>query len=237
MLAGVLSAQAGFKVSADTYGIINIPIGSGMNSVGISLLPMPGDTAAVQNIVLSEGLTKADKESDADKLYVYNGSGYTIYWLNTNAVWYTTDNEPASLTVAPGNAMWIKAQMGGKTIYQMGTIASAATNSVALVNGNNFIANPFPADLNLATINWDGVAAKEKFTMATADLIRVWRIDGTGYDTFYYVNAAAYPAQTGWYNANTYQKNTEILAGEGFWFVRKNTELTAPLKVGNPFVQ
>lgn len=235
LLVGTVSAQAAFVPSDDTYAIINIPIDAGMNAVGISLLPMPGDTDAVQNIVLPEGLTSADALSDADQLNVFNGTGYTVYWLNnatTPPTWYT-NNLPSSPSVAPGNAMWIKAKTGGKSVYQIGKIASDATRSVSLKAGNNFIANPFPADLNLTNVNWTAVAAENKFTISTADLIRIWT--GAGYKTLMYIEGSG--ETTGWYDANTYKLAKEIPAGEGFWFFGRSLELPGTISVSNPFVQ
>ncbi len=237
LLSGVISAHAGVAISDNIYGIINIPIVEGMNAVGINLLPMPGNNNAIENLIPVEDLTAAAEQSNADKVYVFNGTSYVVYWLDGSvspAVW-KQDATVSSPEVNPGQAVWIRAGAAG-TIYQLGTLASDASRTVTLANGNNFVANPYPNDLDLATdVDWVGVAAPEKFSMMTADLIRVWT--GSGYDTFYYVQSGAHPSATGWYNANTYQKATSIPAGEGFWFFRRNTDMTGNLVITTPFVQ
>lgn len=239
MLTGMLSARAEEAISEATYAIINIPISIGMNAIGISLLPMPGATTAVEDIVLPEGLTAAASGENRDKLHVFNGSTYDIYQLTDNTT--TTNwvgNSESSITADPGDAMWLEAKAAG-TIYQIGTVEDGATVTLSLVDGNNFIANPYPADLdvNLATIDWSGIATAEKFTLFDADLIRVW--NGTdGYNTFYYVEAAGYPEATGWYNANEATKAaaTDIPAGTGFWFYRRTAKGSAtPVTIPTPF--
>jgi len=239
MLAGALSAQAGVAISEATYGIINIPIIAGMNAVGINLLPMAGETNIVENIILTDGLTAAAEQGNADLLHIYNGTGYTTYWLdsnNDNPVWRGDVDSPA---VAPGSAMWILAKSGG-TVYQIGTVASAKSTTIVLVNGNNFIANPFADELDLTTVDWHNVGAQDKFTSNKADLLRVY--DGSalipGYITYYYVESSK-PAEsesTGWYETMSQTKAPAIPAGEGFWFYRRNTGMTGNITINNPFV-
>lgn len=232
MLSGMLVAQAASVASENIYGIINIPTMVGMNALGINLNPMPGETAAIENIILLDGLTAAATIGDADKLYIFNGIDYTTYWLDSSGATTVWNGVGGSPNVAPGNAMWIKTHTAG-TIYQIGEIATGTTVDIPIETGNNFIANPFPADFDLASFDWSGVAVAEKFSIATADLIRTW--DGSEYSMFYYIEAADYPEVTGWYNANTYDLVTEIPAGEGFWFFRRGNSLTSPITVPNPF--
>lgn len=231
MLTGMLSAHADVAISEATYGIINIPIIAGMNAIGISLLPMPGVDNAVENIVLPEGLTATTQQGTADKLYVFNGdAGYNIYWLdenNGNPVW---NKDGVSHVASPGDGMWINAQAPG-TVYEIGLVAGAET-IIPLKGGNNFIANPYPADLNLANVTWTGVAAANKNTMRKADLLRTWNAATEEYTTFFYVENDMDP--TGWYHANTYQLAPEIPAGEGFWFFSRNATLDASITITKP---
>lgn len=235
MLTGMLSAQADVAISADTYGIINIPIIEGMNAIGISLLPMPEATTAVEETVLTDGLTASTETGSADKLYVFNGTDYLTYFLDSSGETpsWNGDSNPA-VTAILGNAMWIKSQ-AADTIYEVGRIASEATRNIALKSGeNNFIANPFPSDLNLATVTWSGVAAPGKKRKSDADLLLVWDAINSAYTTYFYVEVSG--IATGWYSGQPSTLATEIIvpAGEGFWFYRKSA-LATDLSIANPF--
>lgn len=237
LLAGTLSAQAAFVASGDTYAIINIPIAEGMNAVGINLLPMPGETNLVQNIILPDGLATGSSASTAASLYLFNGSDYEIYWLDNTAGTNWTDST-ASPTANPGAGMWIKSP-AACTIYQMGRVSADASINIPCDEINNtFVANPYPAALDFdgegSKINWDGVAVGAT-KLKNSDLIRIW--NGVGYDTYYYyVNEAPAAADlTGkWYNASGDSAPT-IPAGEGFWFFRRGGTASINIPIASPF--
>lgn len=226
MLVGAMSAQAAFVASDNIYGIINIPIVPGMNAVGISLLPMPGATNLVQNIMLPEGLDEGTDVTTADDLYIYSGGSYGAgYWYAGNNVWTNNSGSPAA---APGIGLWINSATTTTNLYQIGAMPTAASIAVPATTGNNFIVNPYPAPLDFdgagATVDWTGVAASGKMSAKTADLIRLW--NGIGYDTYYYVQVEGYAAYTGWYNVSDLSRPPSIPAGEGFWFIRRTANVT-----------
>lgn len=238
MLVGTVSAQAAFVPSGETYGIINIPIAVGMNAVGINVLPMSGDNTDVQNVIVGTELVSGESQESAAAMYIFNGTGYNIYWLSNTGVTVTNwTNGGSAPTANPGTGMWIKSPTAC-TIYQMGLVPTNATINIACAaTSNTFIANPYPIALDFdgagSKIDWTGVAVGAK-RLSAADLIRVW--NGVGYDTYYYYYNADAPGSTGWYNASGDPAPT-IPAGEGFWFFRRAGTGSVNVPFTNPFAE
>ena len=239
MFLGALSAQADVAISDNIYGVINIPISVGLNSIGINVLPLPGDTNLVQSLMIPNASMDVGTDlTTGDNLYTYStGVGYSKYWLadqNGTNVWINGEGVKPAAT--PGMGMWIKAS-GPTTLYQVGLVSTNATRTVDCPVGNTFVASPYAGIIDFdganSDVNWTGVAASEKYDIFTADLIKIW--DGVGYKTYYYFNNATYPAYTGWYDAEG-NRPSEIDAGKGFWFVRRTENLnTTAITFGKPF--
>ena len=239
MLLGALSAQAGVAVSDNIYGIINIPITVGLNSIGINVLPLPGDSNLVQSLIVpNASMVVGESLTTGDNLYTYSTvtHTYTKYWLadqNGTNVW--KNEESVMPTATPGMGVWIKAA-NTTTLYQVGLVATNATRSIECPVGNTFIASPYAGlvdfDGAYSSVNWTNVAASEKYDLFTADLIKIW--DGTGYKTYYYFDNPAYSQYTGWYDAEG-NRPSEIDAGKGFWFVRRTENANAAITFGKPF--
>ena len=239
MLLGALSAQAGVAVSDNIYGIINIPITVGLNSLGINVLPLPGDSNLVQSLMApNASMDTGLSLTTGDNLYTYSTSGgYSKYWLaNQNGTNVWINGSGVMATATPGMGVWIKAA-GATTLYQVGLVATNTTRSVDCPVGNTFVASPYAGLVDFdganSDINWTNVAASAKYDIFTADLIKIW--DGVGYKTYYYYDNASYPAYTGWYNAEG-ARPSEIDAGKGFWFVRRTANATTTaITFGKPF--
>ncbi len=228
MLAGALSAQAAFVPSDNIYGIINIPIVPGMNAIGVSLLPISGST--VNDVVLPDGLVSGE---EGDKLTTWVGGTSQTYYLATGNVWTNGTAAPAATS---GQGMWINRKAGGSTtnIYALGLVPTVENINVEVELGHNFIANPYPSALDVdgedSDINWSTVASSGK-TAINGDLLRIWT--GTKYDTFYFFNNGSV---SGWYSSdNKGRRPRPILAGEGFWFQRKDTQISTDIAVPRPF--
>ena len=238
MFLGALSVQADVAVSDNIYGIINIPISVGLNSIGINVLPLPGDTNLVQSLMApNASMDNGTDLTTGDNLYTYSTSGgYSKYWLanqNGTNVWINGSGVMPAAT--PGMGLWIKAS-GSTTLYQVGLVATNATRSIDCPVGSTFIASPYAGLVDFdganSDVNWTGVAASEKYDLFTADLIKIW--DGVGYKTYYYFDNASYPDYTGWYDAEG-NRPSEIDAGKGFWFVRRTENANAAITFGKPF--
>lgn len=227
MIVGAMTAQAAFVSSGNIYGIINIPIEAGMNAVGISLLPV--DPAADPiDVIVPDGLNAGTQEV-ADSLWIYTGADYYKYYLAPGGVWTDGKNGPE---VLPGMGVWVKAS-APTTIYQVGLVSDAVSIEIATPSmGATFVANPFPADLDVeAAIDWTDIATAG--TANTADRLLVWT--GTAYNQFYWFDNGT-PEYTGWYSTdNKGRRPPEIPAGEGFFFQRKTEKHNAPIVVNNPF--
>lgn len=220
--------QAAFVPSDNIYGIINIPIVPGMNAIGVSLLPISG--SAIHDVVLPEGLAQGD-ESTGDKLTTWDGTSHTYYLVAGN-VW---TNGVASPAATMGQGMWINRVSGTSTnIYAIGLVPTATTQNVPLSFGHNYISNPYPSALDVdggdSDINWLTVASAGK-TAINGDLLRIWT--GTKYDTFYFFNNGSI---SGWYSTdNKGRRPRLILAGEGFWFQRRDAGISTAIAVPSPF--
>lgn len=230
LIAGVMSAQAAFVSSDNIYGIINIPIVAGMNAVGVSLLPVDPIADRIHDVILPEGLT-AGNSSTGDGLWIY-GTTYDKYYLTSEGnVWTNGTVAPAATL---GLGAWIKAANPG-TIYQIGIVTNAATFEVpTAATGHSFIANPFPADLDVdgpdSMIDWSEVASWNKNAL-TGDRLLIWT--GTKYDTYYYFNNGNSEID-GWYSTDNKGRRPPVIpAGAGFFFQRK-TEDVDQVEVFNP---
>ena len=228
LIAGTfMSAQADYVASDNIYGIINVPIVAGMNAVGVSLLPMDPAADRLHDVILPEGLTAGTQE-EADGLWLY-GAEYDKYYLATGNVWTNGSAAPAATL---GMGAWIKAANSG-TIYQIGIVSNVASVAVgAAAMGATFMANPYPADLDVdgvdSMIDWSGVAAMDKNAL-TGDRLMIWT--GTKYDTFYWFNNGSI---SGWYSADNKGRRPPLIpAGEGFFFQRKTSDAD-PVVVANP---
>jgi hypothetical protein len=228
LIAGTfMSAQADYVASDNIYGIINVPIVAGMNAVGVSLLPMDPAADRLHDVILPDGLTAGTQEA-ADGLWLY-GTTYDKYYLATGNVWTNGGVGPAA---ALGMGAWIKAAAPA-TIYQVGIVSNVASIAVAAADtGATFMANPYPADLDVdgvdSMIDWSGVAAMDKNAL-TGDRLMIWT--GTKYDTFYWFNNGSI---SGWYSADNKGRRPPLIpAGEGFFFQRKTSDAD-PVVVANP---
>lgn len=234
MLVGTLSAQAAFVPSADTYGIINIPISIGMNAVGISLLPMEAGTNRIHDVILPAGLKTGDKIS-GDELSVWNiaTQDYTAYYLAAGNVWTNTTASPQAVL---GQGVWIDAE-AATTIYQVGILkTNAYTDVTCAAIGYTFVANPYPSILDLdgvgtSLIDWSYCAAGGtglSKNALTGDLLRIWT--GTKYDTYYFFNNGT-AGIAGWYSTdNKGRRPPELPPGKGFFFQRKTSNAN-PMRV------
>ena len=228
LIAGAfMSAHADYAASDNIYGIINIPIVPGMNAVGVSLLPMDPAADRLHDVILPEGLT-AGNSSTGDGLWLY-GATYDKYYLAAGNVWTNGSVGPAATL---GMGAWIKAAAPA-TIYQVGIVSNVATIALgAAAMGATFMANPYPADLDVdgagSMIDWSGVAAMNKNAL-TGDRLMIWT--GTKYDAFYWFNNGSI---SGWYSSDNKGRRPPLIpAGEGFFFQRKTIDAD-PVVVDNP---
>lgn len=215
-----LTGFADYVTSGITYGIINIPIYSGMNTVGINLEPMEAEYDAIHDVLPPDGLAMGDL-STADNLWVFdtNLAQYHEFYLNPKGHWTGSLDEPQAV---PGLAVWVKAN-GPTTLYQIGIAPTTPSQAVfASSLGVSFIANPFPADLAIDgvgnTITWNNYCAWGK-SANTGDRILVWNTTKNQYDIFFWFNTTTF---SGWYSVkNNGERPSLIPAGSAFLLQRK----------------
>ena len=225
MFLGALSAQAGVAVSDNIYGVINIPIQVGMNAVGVNLIPIDPSADFFDDVILTNGLTVGDS-STGDGLWIY-GETYDKYYLS--ATGWRKDESGLAPVATLGLGAWIKAYTNG-TVYQVGIVTNTSSfNVAAAATGYSFIANPFPADLDVNTdISWTGIVTGGS-TPTSSDRLLIW--NGVKYDYYYY--SVVGETTNGWYSTVNKGKAPLIRAGEGFFLQRKSSNAAA-IPVANP---
>lgn len=142
----------------------------------------------------------------ADLVFLYNGSGYDVYYYQTVGLGGTGWRKggsagDASNTVIYGDEGLIvkRNQASNLNIVLMGAVKTGQT-SVPITSGVNFVGNVYAASLTLGDSGLytgnasTGIAGGSS---TTADLVYIW--NGTGYNIYYYQTVGL--GGTGWRQA------------------------------------
>ena len=200
----------------------------------------PGDTSgkvAIQDLI---NQTNPGKGADAtkltaDKLYIWNGSSYNLYYLHTSGKWCAEGSTtPTEDTVDFGTAFFYKkGSLTQGTATLSGEVYDGAESyTVSLPRGAmKFLTFPWPVEQTLeqigACITNPGKGTDS--TKLTADKIYKW--NGSSYDIYYRHTTAGWCAE----GTTTAVEEGSVRFGinEGF-FVKKGSLTAGGITFANP---
>ena len=218
------AAVAQNNTISDPVGFVRVELPP-TNEVPVSMPFGPFDPAV--SALLKGQLTGATNQAAADtiRLWIpaaqmyanaYKADGFGNQdrdggWFTDFSAW-----EPSSLALYAGDGMWIRnSQSQTQTVFLCGKVVLAATSSVSIVHGFNFLGYPFSSKIALnATELWadgaygsstlDGDQVTEPVATATH-----WMLDGSGT-----MNDGK------WVDAATNASDLELTMGHGYWYRR-----------------
>ena len=164
-----------------------------MNADGYTLIANPFVDVATGNVIaindmFTEDTTEATagtSASNADSIQVWNGTGYTTYYLRSDSKgnhWRKVGERNATTDSIPEGEGAFYQNVGSSpvTLTVSGEVA-AEDSTFTIVPGYNLMANPFPAECSFDNFVVEGAIAGT--SASNADSIQVW--NGTGYTTYY----------------------------------------------------
>ena len=226
-------------ISVNAVGYVKVVSKAGSLSI-IATPCNPAGTGTNQSAftldeLIGTNMTANWSDAAADEIYVWTGSKYEAAFLNdngwgdTNVNWkwcYMDGGWPAPCAntsiydVAVGQGFWIRNRNTDKTLYLVGEVPAAATNTTQ-IGGLLMLANPYPVAKNLNDLISTNDGAYANWSDAAADEIYTW--NGAGYDP-YFLN------DNGWGDTNVNWKWSYMDGGwpapatnliqpaQGFWY-------------------
>ena len=184
------------------------------------------------NDVTFANLTKADDDSLADRIQVWNPAteGYTTYYFyngegdEENWGWHDVNWDLDDAKLPVGTAFWFKAKPGdGKSMTVSGALESADDVTVNIAGGKfNMVISPFPSAIDLndeTTVVLSNVTKADDDSLA--DRIQVWNPATEGYTTYYFYNGEGDEENWGWHDVNWDLDDAVLPAGTAFWYKAK----------------
>ena len=242
-------------VSSNIVGYNKITLQPGLNMIGGLFQKVGTDSALLLNDQFVDAATAVNYGASADAAdtittWDATRKGYTkIYYYYADRddpdpdyddKWYDTDTEDiANVTIADesgATGAWYKNTGNSPiTVTMAGEVPTNAVYSVELVNGLNFIANPYPQKI---AINGNYFEVEDVFfgpSADVADTITTWDAARKGYTKIYYYYADPDDPDPDyddkWYDTDTEDITTfQIEPGQGFWYNHRGTGATLKFK-------
>ncbi len=188
--ATVASAQE--VVTLGTFGFqkVDIPPAGGVNLVGFNFT---SDTPVyLEDVFGTNQLTQSNLPTLADKVYIWNGTSYDIYFQKADGSFYDVNSPstPATTEIVSGMAMFLQSRSSASatnTITLSGAVLMTDSETNA-IDGLITFSNPYPTplDLNGTNVDWSGATKSSLPTLA--DKTYIWnpqKAGGAGYDSFF----------------------------------------------------
>jgi len=230
---GAFIAQA--QTTSDNvvgYSKVSTPAPGGFSIVNIAAFSS-SDSVALQDAVQNESELNASAVWDnADKIIVWNGSGYSTYglydsgsdtfWMAAGIGWSVPMfASAANVNISRGSAVWIQTAASGSSSEAIvaGEVYADSSYGVSVVTGFSMVAFPFTSAVNLNALTVDGATASAVWE--NADKIIVW--NGSGYSTYgYYAGGSGnfwMAAGIGWsVPMFASPADASLSLGSGFWY-------------------
>jgi len=165
----------------ETIGAYNIKLKGGRNLISLPLIPADSSLTGV----LGTQLTGSSFSSRSDKVYVWNGNGYTMAWLvegTTSAYegkWLRkTGDMESTIKLNPNQSFWIEVNnpLPDSVITITGKVCNAANRTLTLNPGPNFIGSCYPVDVTLkdSNLGQSGAIIGGRYS-SVADKILYWK--------------------------------------------------------------
>jgi hypothetical protein len=235
--ASIVSAQV-YSANVVGYSKVSTPEAGSVEIVALTQFG-GSDTVGIQDAIanLAELNASATKDN-ADKLYVWNGSGYDTFglyyksstdetfWMSTGSIGWVLAIQatPAADVIARGAGVWYQTGTGGVASEALvaGEVPNDGTYDVTLASSFDIVSFPYSSSVNLADLEISNATASS--SKDAADKLYVW--NGSGYDTYgLYLKASTgdtywmSTASIGWVLAIQAKAATAVIdLGQGFWY-------------------
>ena len=185
LLAGVLilNGRLNAAVESDVVGYQTIPLNLGTTLISVPFEELSSDTAGypIQKI-------NGDFHEHSllgDKLYVYSPvtSAYVLYKYTADG--WIRDNETVATEdcIMPGESVYLVSVLGTQAVNVAGKVISDDAVVLELQTGMNFIANPYPVDVPISSLE----GAFSAHTLL-ADQLFLCNETGSGHVKYVYTN-------------------------------------------------
>ncbi len=193
-------------------GYTTVPMGTGTFLISIPFESLDETEAVfpIQSITgtLNSGSISGDKllvwDNDNNRFETYRWTGSDDRgWVNVKETSATTD------VIRPNQSVFFSSMKGGAEMTVAGKISTEVSQTVDLPQGMTFLANPYPCDLPIATLQGSFNAGS-----ISGDKILRWDPATKTYITYIYT-------ASGWRKTTESTTTTDSIAsGEGFVFSR-----------------
>ena len=219
MCAGI--AQEATSVNVVGFTRVTVPGSGGWVMAAVPFDPSAGVVTDLETVFGTNQLTQHTFPTLADRVYLWNGVGYDIFYQRPGGAFYlggAASNPP----VQAGDAFWIRSPSGDsdKEVVFKGQVVAVATQQLDMVAEFQMIGNPFSCDMELTESGFEASGATANTFPTLADRVYVW--NGTGYDIYFLRTGDGWRAAS----APTTPTNVVIPMGEGFWYRAKNGGFT-----------
>ena len=204
------SAFAQTVTSANVVGYIkaDAPAAGAYNLIALTQFTDGSASLDIQDLIGNIADLNSDVRGSsadaADKLYIYNGSGYDQYAVfedGNDGPYWASVNEPgwdagqvmfgntrvnaATVSVARATACWLQTGTGGTPTSPIssGEVFDDSSYDVSLSSGYNLLSFPFSSSVNLTNLTVTG-AATDGQGSSYADADQIFVYNGSGYDQY-----------------------------------------------------
>jgi hypothetical protein len=201
---------------------VEIHLDQGMNRMGVQVVVDGKTTTTLSELLNSSDFTAGTSAADSDSVFVWNGTGYSMYFYYAYAgagfdetAWVDTDYAEVNVELTPGNAVWLNRIAAEADVALGGVASDTATQNLALTAGLNLITFPYPTAALLNDFDISNATAGA--SVADSDVVYVW--NGSSYDT-YFLYAYAGPSfnETNWVDMAYKEFDINLESGQGFWY-------------------
>lgn len=234
------------SVYSNTVGFQRTDVFEGYNMISC---PFGDDGVDIQDFIKNlDDLTGSGDKDLADSISFFNGSGYEIFALFTNATerfWMNYNSaawqypefvtpEAAIYNIEKGTGCWLKITESSETIVTSGAAQSATNAPIGTANSFNLVSFPYSAGTSIADLPTEGLLGGTNKTEVTR--LSVW--NGTGYATYGFYDddtgSSSNPNEF-WmdYNSASWQfpefvtptaTTNKIAMGSALWLIRPDAD-------------
>lgn len=232
--AAAVTAQTVTSANVVGYSKEATPAPGAFTIVSLNVLG-EADTVDIQDAVANtDALNASQSLANADKIYVWTGSGYNTYglfdnttetfWMDSLASGWNKASKaaPSAQDIVRGSSVWFETGAGGSAadVMTAGEVPNDGVYDVTLAGSFDLVAYPYAASINIMDLVVSNGAASA--VLADADKIYVWT--GSGYNSYglYDTGAETYWMDTlssGWNKASKAQpSDADLDLGKGVWY-------------------
>lgn len=246
LISGAAFAQTSVS-SANVVGYIQV-VDPASNRYVLVSAPFETGTGTVSTLLDIFGtnqLRQGTLATRCDRIITWDvvQQKYVQYAQKTNGLFYYTTNFGTSATsvnptITRGQALWILAPTAtyaptSRVIYVSGDVPNDATYTNSIVGNSanpfNFIANPYPVEMDINSLINTNDGAKGNAISTRADKIRLWDDDKQQYINLALKLSSTVPAvnnkwlyQTNFGSSVTSAPVITVKPGQGFWYQTTN---------------